>query len=54
MALVARRMAVVAVETTDSGMVAGQLNGKDSRRSLSVAVGPVAAAGGHNHQIRHQ
>jgi hypothetical protein len=55
MPLVARRMAVAVVETADSGKVAEQLNGKDSRRSPSVAIGLVAVvAEGHNHQIRHQ
>ena len=52
--LVARIVAVAVVVTAGFGRVVGQLSGKDSRRSLSVVVGPVAEAGGHNRQIQHQ
>lgn len=50
MTLVAKRMAV---EPADFGMVAEQLSGRDSRRSQSVVVEPVAAAEGRNRRIQH-
>lgn len=54
MHLVVRIVAVAVVVTAGFETVAGQLSGKDSRRSPSVVVGPVAEAGGHNRQIQHR